>query len=345
MEDILKSDYYKSPLGYDNVDWFVDEVIKLENKMAFYFTNTQKYIIMTEENEEDYRIINICRFFDKNTECDKVSDHCHLTGKYRGPAHSICNINVTQNQGNFIPSIFHNFSNYDYHMFFKKLVDKKNDKVKLDIIPKTNEEYISVTYGCIRFIDSYRFLSSALDSLVKTLVDNSHKTLKNLKKEIVDNDEILNIVNKIVEDDRTNNDMKKDYPEEIKNLEEALLDYMGENDLIILKTGFPKKWKYLTKKLAYPYEYFNSIDDYQKPVDNLKKEDFFSKLKNKCTDDEEIERTKEIIEKFNIKKGEELTEIYLKSDVLSLTCVFEKFIKASVGEFGINPLYCVSLHG
>ena len=41
-------------------------------------------------------------------------------------------------------------------MVFKKLVDKKNDKAKSDIIPKTNEEYISVTYGCIRFIDSYR---------------------------------------------------------------------------------------------------------------------------------------------------------------------------------------------
>ena len=62
------------------------------------------------------------------------------------------------------------------------------DKADFDIIPKTNEEYISVTYGCIRFIDSYRFLSSGLDSLVKTLVDNSHKTLTNLKKEIVDND-------------------------------------------------------------------------------------------------------------------------------------------------------------
>ena len=41
-------------------------------------------------------------------------------------------------------------------MVFKKLVDKKNVKVKSDIIPKTNEKYISVTYGCIRFIDSYR---------------------------------------------------------------------------------------------------------------------------------------------------------------------------------------------
>ena len=55
---------------------------------------------------------------------------------------------------------------------------------------------------------------------------------------------------------------------------------MGENDLKILKTEFPDKWKYLIKNLAYPYEYVNSIDDYQKPVNSLKKEDFFSKLKN-----------------------------------------------------------------
>ena len=110
-----------------------------------------------------------------------------------------------------------------------------------------------------------------MDSLVKTLVDNSNKTLKNLKEEIVDNGEILNIINNITEEYRTIKDLKKDYPNEIKNLEEALLDYMGENDLKILKTGFPDKWKYLTKKLAYPYYYFNSIDDYQEPVNNLKK--------------------------------------------------------------------------
>ena len=228
---------------------------------------------------------------------------------------------------------------------FQKTGLQKNDKVKIDIITETNEEYISVTYGCIRFIDSYRFLSSGLDSLVKTLVDNSNKTLKNLKKEIADNDEILNVVNEIVEDDRTFNDLKKKYPEVIRNLEEALLDYMGENDLKILKTGVPNKWKYLFKILAYPYEYFNSIDDYKTPVDKLKKKDFFSKLKNKCPDDEEIERTMDIIKKFNIKNGEELTEIYLKSDVLLLACVFEKFIKVSFNEFEVNPLNCVSLPG
>ena len=173
-------------------------------------------------------------------------------------------------------------------MFFKKLVDKKNDKVNFDIIPKTNEKYISVTYGCIRFIDSYRFLSSGLDSLVKNL---------------------------------------------------------NVDDFKILKKEFPDEWQYLNKKLAYPYEYFNSIVDYKKPVNNLKKEDFFGKLKNKCPYDEEIQRTKELIEIFNIKNGKELNELYLKSDVILLADVFENFIKISVEEYGTNPLYCVSLPG
>ena len=121
----MTSGYHKSPLGYNNIDWFVNEVIKIENKMAFYFKITNEDIVMTEKDEEDYRKNNICRFCENEITSDKVRDHCHLTSDYRGPAHSKCNNNVTQKQSNFIPFIFHNFSNYDFHMFFKKLVDKK----------------------------------------------------------------------------------------------------------------------------------------------------------------------------------------------------------------------------
>ena len=288
LEDVLESGYYESPLGYDNIDWFVKEVIRLENKMAFYFKETKKDIIMTQEDEEDYKNNNICRFCEKEILSDKVRDHCHLTGKNRGPAHNTCNINVKQKDSNFIPFAFHNFSNYDCHMFFKRLVDLKKDKVKFKIIPKTNEKYIAVKYGCIRFIDSYRFLSESLDKLVKNL---------------------------------------------------------DEDDFKILKKEFPDKWQYLSKKLAYPYQYFNSIDDYKKPVNDLKKEDFFSKLKNDYPDDDEIERTKEIIKLFNIKNLGELTKLYCKSDVILLADVFEKFVKVSTKEYKINPLYCVSLPG
>ena len=167
------------------------------------------------------------------------------------------------------------------------LVDLKKDEVKFKVIPKTNEEYIVVKYGCIRFIDSYRFLSESWDKLVKNL---------------------------------------------------------DVDDFIILKKEFPDRWQYLNTKLAYPYQYFKSIDDYQKLVDHLKKEDFFSKLKNKCHGDEEIERTKEIIKVFDIKNGE-LTKFCCKSDVILLADVIEKFVKVSFEEYGINPLYCVSLPG
>ena len=239
LEDVLKNGYHKSPLGYDNVHWFVNEDIKLENRMAFYLKNTKKDIIMTKKNEQGYRNINICRFCEEDIVSDKVRDHCHLTGKYRGPAHNTCNINVTRKRSIFIPFVFHNFIKYDCHLFFKKLVDMKNDKVKFDIKPKTNEEYISVTYGCIRFIDSYIFLSGSLDKLVKTLVDDSDKTLIDFKEEIVDNGELSIIVNEIVEENENFKDLKKEYPDKIEALEETLLIYMGENDLKNLKTEFP----------------------------------------------------------------------------------------------------------
>ena len=61
--------------------------------------------------------------------------------------------------------------------------------INLSVIPKTNEEYISVTYGCLRFIDSYRFLQDSLDNLVKTLNEDDFKILK---KEFPDNWELLN---------------------------------------------------------------------------------------------------------------------------------------------------------
>ena len=96
-------------------------------------------------------------------------------------------------------------------MFFKKLVDIKKDKVNNKIITKTNKEYISVKYGCIRFIDSYRFLSECLDKLVKKLDEDD---FKNLKQE------------------------------------------------------FSNKCQYLNKTLAYPYQNFNSIDEYKEPVFN-----------------------------------------------------------------------------
>ena len=87
---------------------------------------------------------------------------------------------------------------------------------------------------------------------------------------------------------------------------------MGEKEHKVYKTEFADTWKYLNEKLAYHYECFNSFDDYQRPVNNLQKEDLFSKLKNKRPSDEEKEKTKKVLNLFNIKNGEELTQLYLE---------------------------------
>ena len=182
--------------------------------MPFFFKNTKEKILLTGDDEKDYRNKKKCRFCEKEILSDKVLDQCHLTGKYRGPAQTTCNINGKQKDSSFIPIVFHKFSIYDCHMLFTRLVDIKKDKAKLKFIPKTNEEYISVFYGYIKLIDSFRFLSESLDKLVKKLV---------------------------------------------------------EYDFKISEKEFPGNWQYLNKKLAYPYQYFKSIDVYKKPVEYLKK--------------------------------------------------------------------------
>ena len=126
---------------------------------------------------------------------------------------------------------------------------------------------------------------------------------------------------------------------------DSLVKNLDNDDFILLKKEVPDKWQYLNKKLAYPYEYLNSNDDYKKLVYNLKKEDFFSKLKNECLDDEEIQKTKKKFGIFDIKSGEKLTKLYFKSDVILLADVFEKFIKLSIEEYEINLLCTVSLPG
>ena len=72
VEDVLRSDYCTSPLRYDNVVWFVKENNKMKIKITFYFKDTKKDIIMTEEDEEDYRNNNICRFFEKSLNLIKL---------------------------------------------------------------------------------------------------------------------------------------------------------------------------------------------------------------------------------------------------------------------------------
>ena len=60
LENVLKSGYYESPLRYNYVNWFMGEIINLENKMAFSFKNTNKDIIMRKKK----KVIAMTKFVD-----------------------------------------------------------------------------------------------------------------------------------------------------------------------------------------------------------------------------------------------------------------------------------------
>ena len=68
----------------------------------------------------------------------EVRDHCHYTGKYRGPAHSLCNLRYKI--PSYIPVIFHNLSGCDAHLFIKELGNHSND---VGLIAKNKEDYIT----------------------------------------------------------------------------------------------------------------------------------------------------------------------------------------------------------
>ena len=68
----------------------------------------------------------------KNNNKDKVRDHCHITGKFRGAAHKECNSKLRIPRK--IPIIFHNLEGYDGDFIFKELSNFKD--IDIQVVPK-----------------------------------------------------------------------------------------------------------------------------------------------------------------------------------------------------------------
>ena len=125
-----------------------------------------KNLIMSEE-EEQFQSSNTCWICEKLIDDDdeKVRDHCHVTGKFRGAAHWSCNINLQLIKK--VPVIFYNLRGYNSHLIFCGL---KNFHVKIDEMPNRLEKYMGFFFKQkLVFIDSMQFMNSSLEKVVKSL--------------------------------------------------------------------------------------------------------------------------------------------------------------------------------
>ena len=132
-------------------------------------------LIMTEEEKHLFQECNYCWICKKliDNDDEKVRDHCHVTGKFRGAAYWDCNINFQLTEK--VPVIFHNLKGYDSHLIFSEL-HKFN--LKINVIPNGLEKYMAFFLDKnLAFIDSMQFMNSSLDKLVKNLSDEDFKYL------------------------------------------------------------------------------------------------------------------------------------------------------------------------
>ena len=107
---------------------------------------------MTEEEEKEFQSSNTCWICEKliGDDDEKVRDHCHITGKFRGAAHWSCNINLQLTKK--VPIIFHNLIGFYSHLIFYEL---EKIVVKIDVIPNRLEKYmIFILNKNLVFIDS-----------------------------------------------------------------------------------------------------------------------------------------------------------------------------------------------
>ena len=188
-KSILRKYTKTKPEDADAMDVFIKW---LEEDVKAIANIKEKEIIFTEEDRKQFNKASDCWICGEYLGNDKVRDHCHFTGRYRGPAHNSCNLKYRKPKS--ISVFFHNLSGYDSHLFIKK-IGSSNKKENVDCIPNNEEKYISFSKTIVTgqytnkkgevkdktfkivFKDSLKFMSSSLGALVNNLPKDAFKNL------------------------------------------------------------------------------------------------------------------------------------------------------------------------
>ena len=244
-----------------------------------------------------------------------------------------------------IPVVFHNGSTYDYHFIIKELVKEfegnfeslgenteKYITFSVPIKKKTDNKDLEITYK-IKFIDSYRFMSSSLSKLVDNL---SEGILNNKCFDCESNLDYIKIKKNrklISKCFNCNIYYKKKFNKELMKKFKNTYSFRN-NDL--------NKFIVLLRKGVYPYEYMDSWERFNETSLRSKKE-FYSNLNMEDIDEIDYRHGNNVFRSFKLENLGDYHDLYVKSDTLLLADVFENFRDMCLKVYELGPAHFVSL--
>ena len=161
--------------GEDAADKFVRDLQREAKELCADYIRVGKPMIISVEDSLAYTNATDCHICAKQLGDDRVRDHCHITGIYRGAAHSICNLQYRLNPKTWqLPVIIHILKGFDGHHIVNAL---KSEFKEVKAIPQNLEIYLPLSVGQLRFLDSVQFTRKSLDVLSKTLEDDEFRYL------------------------------------------------------------------------------------------------------------------------------------------------------------------------
>ncbi|KAK3105316.1 hypothetical protein FSP39_022337 [Pinctada imbricata] len=178
--------YTKDPViyrGEDASEHFLRAIMEDEDEIKE-ILRTVEPMELSEEEQKNFDIATHCHICENQFTSTKVRDHCHVSGRYRGPACSNCNLNFRHPR--FIPVVFHNLRNFDAHILCQAIGLFKEEEIKC--IPNNMQKYVSFSLGNLRFIDSYQFMNCSLSEMVNNLYKERQLSFKNFYREFPDTD-------------------------------------------------------------------------------------------------------------------------------------------------------------
>ena len=124
-------------------------------------------MIISKKEQNDFKNTKSCHICNKeyNNDDVPVRDHCHVTGKYRGSAHTDCNL--SSRLTNKIYVIFHNFRGYDSHLMMQEIGKFNKD---INVIPNNMKKYMALMIDRnLLLIHSFQFMNQNLSNLTNNL--------------------------------------------------------------------------------------------------------------------------------------------------------------------------------